>query len=362
MKPGPYIIFVLALCALMLASCQSAPIPVSPADESTLPPDVKKSLDKMGFEKAPTLGPIIRQGMVCWANKDFAGFYDRMNKPWRDQMQVEMSSEYSVRKERIEEIENILKDPKLGDAEKAAYTAQLESARKDVAQLESFNGDARKYFDWKMKATSRGGDDSMGPLFRVDTARVVSEKITGGKGVLTLTDDVRQIDIILHFVDESGAWKIDKLYIVDTQPAAEEKGVPKDIQKALDRIGYDKAPTLGAIDRQLDTYMIEGKFDKIYDMMCKASREKTGELIGGQGKEKFVSYFEADSAGKNLAEMFFSANHFVVVGEKIEGDKGRIFTYDKATHGEDTIYYVKEDGVWKWDSQRASATPDDDEP
>jgi protein-tyrosine-phosphatase len=170
-------------------------------------------------------------------------------------------------------------------------------------------------------------------------------------------------------------------------PAA-ELPVSPELQKALDAMQLDKAPTLGATFKQFIIAYADGRFDLVFDMMAKeaqtqlagsprqyadsikasikACEEKLkdpnlapadkesvtrkldnakGALAGNQ-KQCFIWLMESMLGSRDPA-VDMIGHEVIVTGEKIDGDVGEIQLNPPDYFLRSPFRFLKEGGVWK---------------
>jgi len=179
------LVLSLALCALAISACrttneQPATTPPAPV-ETPISPELQKALDEMGFEKAPTLGAAFRQYVTAYATKNYGGVYDMLATESQGRAADRLKQEI-------------------------ARLQGREESKEDLATLQGFNGDGRKYFAWMLEKYSGGNpaDDIIN-----HKVAVTGEKITGDVGLVLITGTSSIIQPPVNFVKENGVWKLE---------------------------------------------------------------------------------------------------------------------------------------------------------
>jgi hypothetical protein len=178
----------------------------------------------------------------------------------------------------------------------------------------------------------------------------------------------------------------------------QEEAISPELQKVLDGMGLENAPTLGPLYREYLIYSVEGKTDKLYDMMGSAAQKQlSGRLqwetkryqdevkadeeklsrpdISEQEKAKVAS--ELQNHKKHLADLQacngdpaklmalemqreYPNSGFLeelkksdtnIIGEKITGNTGSIKLTSKIILDVPQLF-IKENGTWKVDLPR----------
>jgi hypothetical protein len=372
------------------------PTPPAP-QEVTDAPGLKELLGKLGLENAPTLGPVFRQFYLDYCDKNFDVIYDSLDKSSHDKFAVELKNYIAECQETVKTNGKNLRNTTLVNADEAAIARAVENAVKALTELQALNGDAKKYFAWKMKT----GYIQPAPWKDAKLAgvAVTGEKITGDKGELLLTYPGHKIAIT--FLKENGAWKWDKLGILDAYvlltPARPAETISPALKAALDKMGLENAPTLGPIYRKIIVAIDNKNYDELYGLINKASQDLTAQELkentaraqtrvktieeilkapelSEAAREQFTR--ELEQIKKDLADLqslegnvkkYFARkiekllkdpdtnplNHIImaeiiVTGEKIDGDKGQILIKESATNWGPQPF-VRENGVWKAD-------------
>jgi hypothetical protein len=125
-----------------------------------------------------------------------------------------------------------------------------------------------------------------------------------------------------------------------TEPApdaAKEEPVPPELQKALDNMGLEKAPTLGPVFRQIILDFAAKKYDKIYD----SAHESYKESIALQMETDFLYWLLAvqeiseqldkadlpDSERTSLTDQLQYAQQSLEEMESLNGDPEKYFVW-----------------------------------
>jgi hypothetical protein len=279
------------------------------------------------------------------------------------------------------------------ETDKTALADSISKEEEKLAELQALDKDARKYYAWGMRHKSSVAEDRRDIL--EGKVLVLGETIEGDKGtVLMKFPHGKTLDV---FVKENGEWKWDGVARPEPEPApdkANEEAVSPELQKALDKMGLENAPTLGPAYRKLLECAAAKRFDLVYDSAPTSAKEKAAsdlamdidiyqtqikeaesKLSGpgmtdkekakfaaeleyrrgvlahllsfnGDAKQYFVYRLQKQPDMRDFAAVIIKGG-VAVTGEQIDGGKGQLFL-EHANDGVTSVNFIKEDGVWRF--------------
>jgi predicted small secreted protein len=180
--------------------------------------DVIKGLDNFGFEKAPQLGPVLKDFLLAIYDKKYDDAWNMLNKASQKEAAKELAGEVAELRESIASMEAKISDAKTPQENKNWYKSQLDVKKARLGELMPLIGDGGKYFTYLM------GNSDVGKSFQ-DIAdgqtkvKIIGETISGDKGYISEEAGERAAEQKLLFVMEEGKWKFD-FYNTSAAPPA----------------------------------------------------------------------------------------------------------------------------------------------
>jgi hypothetical protein len=168
-------------------------------------------LDKIDFSKAPTLGPVYKQLMQAYIDKNWGKVWDlsasSTNKQYEDMLtEAKGKSVDDLKKEKSDMEKNMALLP---DEQKKMMEPAMKMLDKQIADCDKIKGmDARAYFIYLMEnppSTPEGTASKTQPDPEKQKIEILGETINGDAG--TITEKVDNKENKVDFVKEGGAWK-----------------------------------------------------------------------------------------------------------------------------------------------------------
>jgi len=219
MKPRLPAILMLGVLAVTLAGCHKKDEP----DANTDAPNrksVEAALDKLGLEKAPTLGPVFRDFTLAVFDKNYNAAWNMTTQASQIQIARNLVDELATLRQEIDRLEGELNKPGLSEEDTDFHTAQRDLQRSRLRGLAQLEGDGSKYFAMAVKdfAAVRGFNEIASGKLKV---KITGETIAASQGHITEQyEDTNQKGKI-PFAFEDGKWKIDFAKLLEKETPAE---------------------------------------------------------------------------------------------------------------------------------------------
>jgi len=202
-----------SLLAAILGGCTpremtgpgTAPATENPPAQITERDNFVAALDRIGLEKAPTLGPAYRDFLLAAFDKNFDRAWDLINQPGKDALTRELPGKIAELEAVTKRMQAELQKPDISRGARDYYTRSCAENKELIPLLKSFNGDGKKYFAFAMEKTA-AGRLSAEVLSQME---ITGETINGDRGAIALKYKDAGTTGQIPFTRENGAWKFD---------------------------------------------------------------------------------------------------------------------------------------------------------
>jgi hypothetical protein len=212
--------FLAVSCALALSGCATPPSKPQTGETSasrTTRDEFVATLNGIGVERAPTLGPVYREFLLAVYDKDYEKAWGFINQSSQDTLTSQLSSQIAELENATQLMEAELRKPDISRGARDYYTRSCAAQRDLAKQFKSFNGDGKQYFAFlieKKQVISVSREI-------VAQMEVTGETINGDGGSLMRRHKETGEAGAVPFVLENGAWKLDLLKTSQTQKPSE---------------------------------------------------------------------------------------------------------------------------------------------
>jgi hypothetical protein len=207
-----------AMLAVLLAGCPGNND--NSAKGRTSRATVINALDKMGLDKAPTLGPVFEDFLLAIYDKNFNDAWSMLNKESQNKALKELAAEISELNESIASLEAKASDTQIPPEQRDWYNSQAAIKKTRMTELAPMSGNGRKYFSYLMANPDvvKSFQEITDGTIKI---QITGETVNGDKGFISEKNEQDGREQKLYFVMEDGKWKFD---FYNTSAPAEETG------------------------------------------------------------------------------------------------------------------------------------------
>jgi len=160
------------------------------------------AFDKIGLEKAPSLGPVYREFLLAAYDKNFDKAWEIINQPSKNALTKELPGKIVELEKLTKKMEAELRKPGISSAARDFYTRSVAEQKALAGQLKSFNGDGKKYFAFAVEKTAAGRLSAE----ILSQMEITGETINGDRGTIALKHKDAGTTGEVPFTLENGAW------------------------------------------------------------------------------------------------------------------------------------------------------------